>query len=138
METTVKRTKIKDLLKSEPGMEVLAKGWVRTKRGNKQVSYYNRFTDAVRIHAIQRHLRMQEIADRTGYSRQSFSAVMNRKTYITARLVHTLIRIFKLSETEQRGLAEAAAETNRELRKARKKDIYFTPEEILNDNSGDS
>ena len=39
METTVKRTKIKDLLKSEPGMEVLAKGWVRTKRGNKQVKF---------------------------------------------------------------------------------------------------
>ena len=39
METTVKRTKIKDLLKSAPGMEVLAKGWVRTKRGNKQVKF---------------------------------------------------------------------------------------------------
>ena len=39
METTVKRTKIKDLLKSEPGIEVLAKGWVRTKRGNKQVKF---------------------------------------------------------------------------------------------------
>ena len=39
METTVKRTKIKDLLKIEPGMEVLAKGWVRTKRGNKQVKF---------------------------------------------------------------------------------------------------
>ncbi|MBQ1751320.1 MAG: asparagine--tRNA ligase [Bacteroidales bacterium] len=39
METTVKRTKIKDLLKSEPGKEVLAKGWVRTKRGNKQVKF---------------------------------------------------------------------------------------------------
>lgn len=39
METTIKRTKIKDLLKSEPGKEVLAKGWVRTKRGNKQVKF---------------------------------------------------------------------------------------------------
>ena len=35
---TVKRTKVKDLLKTEPGIEVLAKGWVRTKRGNKNVS----------------------------------------------------------------------------------------------------
>ena len=33
----VVRTKIKDLLKMQPGQEVLAKGWVRTKRGNKQV-----------------------------------------------------------------------------------------------------
>ena len=31
------RTKVKDMLKSAPGQEVLAKGWVRTKRGNKQI-----------------------------------------------------------------------------------------------------
>ena len=36
---TIKRTKVKDLLKSEPGQEVLAKGWVRTKRGNKQIKF---------------------------------------------------------------------------------------------------
>ena len=36
---TVKRTKIKDLLQSEPGKTVRAKGWVRTKRGNKQVKF---------------------------------------------------------------------------------------------------
>ena len=35
----VKRTKIKALLAQEPGAEVLAKGWVRTKRGNKQVKF---------------------------------------------------------------------------------------------------
>ena len=36
---SLKRTKIKDLLSCEPGQEVLAKGWVRTKRGNKQVKF---------------------------------------------------------------------------------------------------
>jgi asparaginyl-tRNA synthetase len=36
---TLKRTKIKDLLAAKPGAEVLAKGWVRTKRGNKQVKF---------------------------------------------------------------------------------------------------
>jgi len=36
---TLKRTKIKALLGMEPGQEVLAKGWVRTKRGNKQVKF---------------------------------------------------------------------------------------------------
>ena len=36
---TVLRTKVKDRLKSEPGREVLAKGWVRTKRGNKNVAF---------------------------------------------------------------------------------------------------
>ena len=35
----VKRTKIKALLGMEPGCEVLAKGWVRTKRGNKQIKF---------------------------------------------------------------------------------------------------
>ncbi|MCQ2147737.1 MAG: asparagine--tRNA ligase [Bacteroidales bacterium] len=36
---TLKRTKIKDLLAAAPGQEVIAKGWVRTKRGNKQVKF---------------------------------------------------------------------------------------------------
>ena len=35
----MKRIKIKELLGMEPGAEVLAKGWVRTKRGNKQVKF---------------------------------------------------------------------------------------------------
>ncbi len=33
------RTKVKDLLSSEPGKTVLAKGWVRTKRGNKKINF---------------------------------------------------------------------------------------------------
>ena len=33
------RTKVKALLMSEPGKDVLAKGWVRTKRGNKNVAF---------------------------------------------------------------------------------------------------
>lgn len=36
---TIVRTKVKDLLKAEAGQEVLAKGWVRTKRGNKNVAF---------------------------------------------------------------------------------------------------
>ena len=36
---TLKRTTLKALLASEPGVEVQAKGWVRTKRGNKQVKF---------------------------------------------------------------------------------------------------
>lgn len=35
----VKRLKVKELLAKEPGQEVLAKGWVRTKRGNKQLKF---------------------------------------------------------------------------------------------------
>lgn len=39
METTLNRTKVSELLKMKPGVEVLAKGWVRTKRGNKNVGF---------------------------------------------------------------------------------------------------
>ena len=35
----IQRTKVKDLLVSEPGRKVLAKGWVRTKRGNKGIAF---------------------------------------------------------------------------------------------------
>ena len=35
----INRTKVKDLLRMEPGQEVLAKGWVRTKRGNKGIAF---------------------------------------------------------------------------------------------------
>ena len=33
------RSKVKTLLGMEPGQEVLAKGWVRTKRGNKEIAF---------------------------------------------------------------------------------------------------
>jgi len=36
---TLKRQKVAALLNEEPGREVLAKGWVRTKRGNKNVAF---------------------------------------------------------------------------------------------------
>ncbi len=49
---SIKRTKIKDLLRTEPGIEVLAKGWVRTKRGNKQVKFIA-VNDGSTIHNIQ-------------------------------------------------------------------------------------
>ena len=37
--SVITRTKVKELLRSTPGQEVLAKGWVRTKRGNKQIKF---------------------------------------------------------------------------------------------------
>ena len=33
------RTKVKELLRMKPGQDVLAKGWVRTKRGNKEIAF---------------------------------------------------------------------------------------------------
>ena len=35
----VRRTKVKDLLKMKAGQKVLAKGWVRTKRSNKEIAF---------------------------------------------------------------------------------------------------
>ena len=35
----MERTKIKELLLAKPGQKVLAKGWVRTKRGNKDIAF---------------------------------------------------------------------------------------------------
>ena len=35
----IKRTKVKELLVCTPGEKVLAKGWVRTKRGNKEIAF---------------------------------------------------------------------------------------------------
>ncbi len=51
MEKTI-RTKVKDLLKTEPGVTVLAKGWVRTKRGNKNVNFIA-LNDGSTINSIQ-------------------------------------------------------------------------------------
>ena len=35
----ISRTKVKDLLQMPAGQKVLAKGWVRTKRGNKEIAF---------------------------------------------------------------------------------------------------
>lgn len=34
-----KRVKVSELLKREPGGDTLVKGWVRTKRGNKNIAF---------------------------------------------------------------------------------------------------
>ena len=65
---TVKRTKIKDLLKSEPGKTVRAKGWVRTKRGNKQVKFIA-LNDGSTINNI------QIVADATLFDEELFKRI---------------------------------------------------------------
>jgi asparaginyl-tRNA synthetase len=59
----VKRTKVVDLLKSESfGSEVIVKGWVRTKRGNKNVSFIA-LNDGSVIHNIQIVADMSEFTE---------------------------------------------------------------------------
>ena len=49
---TIRRIKVKELLGMEPGTEVLAKGWVRTKRGNTQVKFIA-LNDGSTVNSIQ-------------------------------------------------------------------------------------
>ena len=62
MKNTVARTKVKDLLKSEPGIDVVAKGWVRTKRGNKGVAFIA-LNDGSTINNIQLVVDKTQIGD---------------------------------------------------------------------------
>ena len=52
MSKEILRTKVKDLLLKAPGETVLAKGWVRTKRGNKEIAFIA-LNDGSTIHNIQ-------------------------------------------------------------------------------------
>ena len=62
------RTKVKDLLMSEPGKDVLAKGWVRTKRGNKNVAFIA-LNDGSTINNI------QIVVDKTAFAEDVFGRI---------------------------------------------------------------
>lgn len=62
------RTKVKDLLKSEPGKDVLAKGWVRTKRGNKNVAFIA-LNDGSTINNI------QIVVDKTAFTEDQLAKI---------------------------------------------------------------
>ncbi len=62
------RTKIKDLLKMQPGTDVLVKGWVRTKRGNKNITFIA-LNDGSIIHNI------QIVCDMTAFSEEQLKTV---------------------------------------------------------------
>lgn len=61
--TTIARTKVRELLKMEPGQRVLAKGWVRTKRGNKGIAFIA-LNDGSSINNI------QIVLDKTAFGEQ--------------------------------------------------------------------
>ncbi|KAA3440118.1 asparagine--tRNA ligase [Rufibacter hautae] len=65
----MKRTKVKEVLQTAPSdQEVLVKGWVRTKRGNKYVTFIA-VNDGSTIHNI------QVVADMTVFSEESLKEV---------------------------------------------------------------
>ncbi len=64
----LKRSKVKELLAMQPGQEVLAKGWVRTKRGGKGIAFVA-LNDGSTIHNI------QIVADKTQFDDKLLSRI---------------------------------------------------------------
>ena len=64
----MKRTKIIDLLASQPGQEVCAKGWVRTHRGSKSV-HFIALNDGSTIKNI------QVVADAEKFDEETFKLI---------------------------------------------------------------
>ena len=62
---TLKRQRVSELLKETPGKEVLAKGWVRTKRGNKNkgLGKNQKGQQEHSVHRAQRRLYYQQHTD---------------------------------------------------------------------------
>ena len=81
---TLKRSKIKALLAMEPGREVLAKGWVRTKRGNKQVKFIA-LNDGSTINNIQ-IVANAELFDEELFKRITTGASLAVKGQLTASI----------------------------------------------------
>ncbi len=78
------RTKVKDLLKEAPGKEVLAKGWVRTKRGNKQIKFIA-LNDGSTVHNI------QVVADTTKFDENLLAKVTTGASLsVTGTLVESV------------------------------------------------
>jgi len=78
------RTKVKDLLKSQPGQKVLAKGWVRTKRGNKQVKFIA-LNDGSTINNI------QVVADASLFDEELFKRISTGASLaVTGNLVESV------------------------------------------------
>ena len=78
------RTKVKDLLKEAPGKEVLAKGWVRTKRGNKQIKFIA-LNDGSTVHNI------QVVADTTKFDEDLLAKVTTGASLsVTGTLVESV------------------------------------------------
>ena len=78
------RTKVKDLLKAAPGIEVLAKGWVRTKRGNKQIKFIA-LNDGSTVHNI------QVVADTTKFDENLLAKVTTGASLsVTGTLVESV------------------------------------------------
>ena len=81
----MKRTKIKELLGMEPGASVLAKGWVRTKRGNRQVKFIA-LNDGSTINNIQ-VVANAELFDEELFKRITTGASLAVKVY-ASQIVH--------------------------------------------------
>ena len=82
--SAIKRKMVSQLLKTEPGESVLAKGWVRTKRGNKSVVFIA-LNDGSTINNI------QIVCDTNHFSEQLFKDITTGACIaVTGKLVESL------------------------------------------------
>ncbi len=80
----IKRSKVKDLLKANPGQEVLAKGWVRTKRGNKQIKFIA-LNDGSTVNNI------QVVADMTNFDKALIARITTGASIsVTGNLIESV------------------------------------------------
>ena len=80
----IKRSKVKDLLKANPGQEVLAKGWVRTKRGNKQIKFIA-LNDGSTVNNI------QVVADMTNFDEALIARIITGASIsVTGNLIESV------------------------------------------------
>ena len=78
------RSKVKDLLKATPGQDVLAKGWVRTKRGNKQIKFIA-LNDGSTVNNI------QVVADMAGFDEALIARITTGASIsVTGRLIESV------------------------------------------------
>ena len=82
------RTKVKDLLKAAPGIEVLAKGWVRTKRGNKQIKFIA-LNDGSTVHNI------QVVADMANFDESLIAKVTTSRSKVCWWSLSAAVRLLK-------------------------------------------
>lgn len=82
--SAISRTKVKDLLAMQPGQDVLAKGWVRTKRGNKGVAFIA-LNDGSTINNV------QVVVDKTAFAEDLLAKITTGACIgVTGALVESL------------------------------------------------
>ena len=87
----IKRQMVSHLLKEAPGNEVLAKGWVRTKRGNKNVAFIA-LNDGSSVNNI------QVVCDTNNFSEELLKDVLKKEVKEEKPKINNIKKETKLSD----------------------------------------